>query len=267
MHTWFSTDSDTDPADNVRQAIDLGLAGVTFTDHFDTHPVEWPVCRYNHDGLAAAVADLRDRFGDRIHVGLGIEICYQPEQMERILAFLEAHTFDLVILSVHWTQDRAMHMPEHWSEWDIAAASRAYLGTVLEAVRFVRDLARQGQRPFNVLGHLDMVKRYTQRYRGGYDIAAHADLIDDILRTCLDGGLVPEVNTSTWRQGLDEPMPADWIVRRYAELGGQAMSLGSDAHTPEHIAAGFPAAVDMLRDNGVGQLAIFRGRQCHMEPF
>ncbi|HOA75001.1 MAG TPA: histidinol-phosphatase HisJ family protein [Phycisphaerae bacterium] len=262
MHTWFSTDSQTDPADNVRQAIDLGLAGITFTDHLDTHPIEWPECRYNYEGLAKAVSDLRQRFGDRISIGLGIEVCYQPEQMDRILPFLDEHAFDLVILSVHWTQNRALHLPEHWTDWDIATITQAYLGTVLEAVHFVRDLAGQGRRPFDVLGHLDMVKRYTQRYRGGYDITGYADRIDEILRTCLDAGLVPEVNTSTLRQGLTETMPAGWIVRRYAELGGEAMSLGSDAHSPEHIAAGFETAASMLKENGIKQLAVFEQRVC-----
>jgi histidinol-phosphatase (PHP family) len=266
LHTWFSTDSQADPADQARRALDLGLAGLTFTDHFDSHPSEWPVCRYDYEGLSQAVTDLRARFGDRLAIGLGIEICHQPEQMDRILPFVESHRFDLVILSVHWTQGRAMHMAEDWADWDIEAASRAYLGTVLEAARLVRDLARQGRRPFDVLGHLDMVKRYTQRYRDGFDVTRHADLVDEILRTCLDCGLVPEINTSTWRQGLAEPMPADWIVRRYAELGGRAMTVGSDAHKPEHIAADFDTAVALLKDNGVDQLAVFQDRQCRVQP-
>lgn len=261
LHTWFSTDSDADPADQVRRAVDLGLAGLTLTDHYDSHPSEWPLCRYNYEGLSQSVAHLRDQYNGRVFIGLGIEICYQPEQMGRILPFLESHRFDLVILSVHWTQGRAMHMPEDWSDWDIEAASRAYLGTVLEAARFVRDLAREGRRPFNVLGHLDMVKRYTRRYRDGYDVKRQADLVDEILRTCLQGDLIPEINTSTWRQGLTEPMPADWIVRRYAALGGQAMTVGSDAHRPEHIAAGFPEAVELLKTNGIRRLAVFEDRR------
>lgn len=266
MHTWFSSDCETRPADNVRRAIALGLSGLTFTDHFDSHPLEWPVCRYQYSGIERAVRNLRAEYDRRIFIGHGIEICYHPEQMHRILPYLETHRFDLVLLSVHWTQGRAMHMPEHWSDWDLETATAAYLGTVLDAVRFVRRLAREGRRPFSVLGHLDMVKRYTHRYRGGFDIRPHAGVIDEILRGCLDSGIVPELNTSTLRTGLGEPMPADWIVRRYAELGGEAMSLGSDAHEPAHIAADFDAAKSLLESNGIKRLAVFTDRICRHEP-
>jgi histidinol-phosphatase (PHP family) len=239
---------------------------VTFTDHFDWHPDEEPLCKYDYDGLARAAADLRKRYDGQIVIGHGIEVCWQPEQMERILVFLRPKRFDLVILSVHWTQGRAMHVREHWSEWNIAVATRAYLQTVAEAVEYAGKLAREGRKMFDVLGHLDMVKRYTQWFRGGFDVTAHADLVDRILRGCLDGGMVPEVNTSGMRQGVNEPMPAAWIVRRYVELGGTVMSLGSDAHKPEHIAANFDQAIQMLKDNGIRQLAIFKDRKMTLEP-
>lgn len=266
LHTWFSCDSEARPADNVRRAVELGLDGLTFTDHYDTHPLEWPVCRYMYRGIERAVCSLRAEYGDRVFIGHGIEICYQPDRMGHILPFLETHRFDLVILSVHWTAGRAMHLPEQWDGWDVRAATAAYLGTVLEAVRFVGDLVRQGRRPFDVLGHLDMAKRYTQRFRGGFDIREHAATVDAILQACLECGLTPEVNTSTMRGGLGEPMPADWVIRRYAELGGEAMSLGSDAHQPDHIAADFDKAAAMLKDNGIGQLSIFEDRRRRVEP-
>ncbi len=266
LHTWFSTDCQTDPVDNVRQAVEAGLTGLTFTDHFDTHPTEWPVCRYNYEGIARAVAESRTQFGEQIYIGHGIEVCYQPGQMHRILEFVEQRRFDVVLLSVHWVQDRAMHICEHWEDWNLQQATRLYLKAVLDAVRFVEELARQGRRPFDVLGHLDMVKRYTQRFKGGYDLGGCRDLIEEILAGCVQCGLIPELNTSSWRQGLPDPMPADWIVRRYAELGGTAMSLGSDAHRPEDVGASFDAAVELLKANGIACSAVFRNRTLHFQP-
>ncbi len=233
---------------------------MTFTDHFDSHPMERPVCRYEYGGIARAVRNLRAECGDRLFVGHGIEVCYQPDQMGWILPFLEAHRFDLVILSVHWTQGRAMHMPEQWPDWDVHAASRAYLGTVLEAARFARDLARRERCPFDVLGHLDMVKRYTQRYRGSFDVTRYADLIDAILQTCLEAGLTPELNTSTLRQGLTEPC-ADWMC--------SGMPNWAAGHEPRQrrpppggLAANFDAAAALLRSNWHRQAAVFSGFAC-----
>lgn len=259
-------DSEADPADNVRHAIELGLAGLTFTEHFDTHPSEWPACRYKYEEIAQTVSDLRREFGANLFIGHGIEVCYQPDQVETILAYLSAHQFDLVILSVHWFDGRALHIREHWDGLDETTGTRAYLETVLKAAHFVRDLKARGKNCFDVLGHLDLVKRYTQRFFGHYDIQSHEDVVDDILRVCLDADLVPEVNTSTLRQGLDEAMPADWVVARYAALGGSAMSLGSDAHAPGDVGAGLADGATMLKRQGISNLAVFNERRRHDEP-
>ncbi len=266
LHTRHSFDCSADPRENVRAAIERGLGGLTFTDHYDTHPSEWPLCRYNYEAIAEVVAGLRSEFGDRIFIGHGIEICYQPPQMERILPFLETHRFDLVLLSVHWVGDRAVHVREHWPGTAPEQMTRAYLEAVLEAARFAGDLARGGRRPFDVLGHLDLVKRYTQRFHGRYDVRGFAGLVDEILAACLEASLVPEVNVSSLRQSLAEPMPADWAVRRYVELGGRAVSLGSDAHAAEHVGADFADAAVMLRREGVASLAVFKGRRRCDEP-
>lgn len=261
LHSWFSVDSDSDPAANVRQALALGLAGLSITDHYDTHPIEWPVCKYDYDAIAKAIAGLRDEFGERIFIGHGIEVCYQPEQMEWVLPFVESHRFDVVLLSVHWFGGRALHLREHWEGLDPAGGTRAYLEEVLKAVRFVLDLKRQGRKPFDILGHLDLVKRYTVRFYNTFEIRSHREIIDEILRTCLEADLVPEVNLSSLRQSLPEPMPADWTVRRYAELGGEAMSLGSDAHSPEHVGSHFAEGAAMLRESGIRRLAVFKDRK------
>lgn len=261
LHSWFSNDSDADPAANVRRALEVGLAGLSMTDHYDTHPVEWPLCRYDYDKIAATVSGLREEFRERIFIGHGIEVCYQPEQMDHVLPFVESHRFDVVLLSIHWFGGRALHFREHWEGLDSASGTRAYLEAVLQAVRLVLDLKRQGRKPFDILGHLDLVKRYTQRFFKTFEVRSHREIIDEILRTCLEADLVPEVNLSSLRQSLPEPMPADWVVRRYAELGGEAMSLGSDSHSAETVGAGFEVGAALLQREGIRRLAVFKDRR------
>jgi histidinol-phosphatase (PHP family) len=117
-----------------------------------------------------------------------------------------------------------------------------------------------------VLGHLDVVKRYSLRYYGSYDVSPFADLIDDILRACLAADLTPEINTSSLRQGLSETMPNGQTIRRYAQLGGEAVSFGSDSHRAEDIAAGLDVVQTMLRDAGLQGLAVFKNRERTVEP-
>jgi histidinol-phosphatase (PHP family) len=267
LHSRHSVDSEADPRENVLRAIELGLGGLTFTEHFDSHPTEWSICRYDYGQIAETIAALRREFGDRIFIGHGIEICYQPEQMERlILPYLAAHRFDVVLYSVHWFKGRALHVREHWDGLDVQSGTRLYLETTLEAVCYAGELRRSGLKPFDILSHLDLVKRYTQRFFKSFDIRSHAGLVDEILAASIEADLVPEVNLSSLRQQLSEPMPAEWVVQRYAELGGEAMSLGSDAHNSEDIGAGIAEAARMLRRCGIRRLAVFKNRERHDEP-
>ena len=98
VHSNLSWDCDTEPRDNVLEAIHRGLAGLTFAEHFDTHPDEWEQCAYDDAAYSATIAALREEFGQQVFIGKGIEVCYQPDNMDFILDFLAGHQFDLVML-------------------------------------------------------------------------------------------------------------------------------------------------------------------------
>lgn len=261
LHSRHSWDSKADPVAHVEAAFAQGLGGLTFTEHFDTHPDEWGRCAYDHEAYSATINQLRDAFGDRIFIGQGLEVCYQPDRIPFILDFLRAHQFDVVLLSVHYFGKHPIHAREHWANITPTEGTRRYLERVLEAVRFCETLHRTGGRVFDILGHLDLVKRYTQRFFGMYDLSPFADLIDEILRVCLAADLTLELNTSTLRQNLDEPMPGPQTIARYAQLGGRAVSLGSDAHRSEHIAADFDHALEIIRTTDINHTVVFRKRQ------
>ncbi|MEK6799294.1 MAG: histidinol-phosphatase HisJ family protein [Planctomycetota bacterium] len=266
LHSRHSFDCRTDPRANVESAIARGLSGLTFTEHFDTHPDDWAGCVYDDAAYSQTIESLRREFDARIFIGKGIEVCYQPSRMDFILDFLASHEFDLVILSVHYFAGVPVHRRDPWNGVDADRGTRLYLENVLEAVRFCEQLHRGGTRVFDVLGHLDVVKRYTHRFLGSYDVTCCADLIDEILHACVRADLTPEINTSSLRQGLLETMPGPSTVIRYAELGGQAMSLGSDAHRADDLGANFEKAVEMLREAGIGHAAVFQQRARRLEP-
>ncbi len=261
LHSRHSVDSQADPTANVEAALARGLAGLTFTEHFDTHPDDWETCLYDHESYSATIERLREHFGDAIFIGKGIEVCYQPDRMDFILDFLEGRQFDMVMLSVHYFGARPIHVRENWVGLGAADGTRRYLETVLEAVRFCEELLRTHGRVFDVLAHLDLVKRYTVRFLGRSEVSQFGGLLDEILGACIAADLVPEINTSTWRQGLAEPMPGADAAARYVRLGGAGMSLGSDAHRAEDIGADFDRAVAMLRAAGLQHVPVFQKRK------
>lgn len=259
LHSRHSFDCKTDPEENVRAVIEMGLDGLIFTEHFDPHPKEWRQCIYNHEQYTAALDALRRRYGDRLFIGQGIEIGYAPGRMHLAEELLESQRFDLVILSQHYMGDRDMHKKEDWAGLTPAEGTRLYFKSLQEAVEYGREVQGDGgERLYHVLGHLDLVKRYSRRYFGEIHVADCGEQIAKVLSICLEAGLVPEINTSSWRQGLDEPMPGLSTLKTWARLGGRAVSLGSDAHRAEHIGADFDRAIELAREAGIERIAAFR---------
>lgn len=266
LHSRHSFDCKTEPRANVEAAIGKGLAGLTFTEHFDTHPLDWPRCVFDYADYSASIARVHEEFGSQIHVGLGIEICFQPTNIDFILRFLERHRFDLVLVSQHYFGGAAVHVKGNWEGVDAASATRQYLVDLLASVHQIEKIHGKYGRVFDVLSHFDVVKRYSHRYLGSHDMSPFAGLIDEILAACVAADLTPEINTSSLRQGLSETMPNADTIRRYASLGGKAISIGSDAHRPEDIGAAFDVASQMLREAGLEGVAVFKGRQRSVVP-
>ena len=113
----------------------------------------------------------------------------------------------------------------------------------------------------DALAHLGYLKRYAIRDGVTLDYTPYDDLIDEILRTLIATGKALEVNTSGFRYGLPEWIPGIEIWRRYRAMGGELVTIGSDAHRPEDIGAGHKEAQRMLRELGFTRFFYFRARK------
>lgn len=266
LHSWHSVDSKADPAANCEQAVSSGLAGLTFTEHYDPHPAEWERCSWDYDAIYETVASLRERFEPRLEVGIGIEVDYQPQMMEAILDYLSRHQFDVVLLSIHWAADHQLHLRRKWRAAGPAEMTAAYQATLLDATERLHRYAQQGERPFDVLGHLDLCARYEQQYWGRV-APMDAAAVDNALHQLIAAEVVPEANTSGIRQGLGRSLPAPSILGRYQELGGRFASIGSDAHRAADIGADIADTAQELAAVGLEGEAVYRGRVQTIIPF
>ncbi len=67
----------------------------------------------------------------------------------------------------------------------------------------------------------------------------YRNILDAILKKLADTNVGLEVNTGGYHYGLGEPNPCTDIIRRYKELGGEIITIGADAHTPDKIGYAF----------------------------
>ena len=92
-------------------------------------------------------------------------------------------------------------------------------------------------------------------------LASSFDIIDEILRILIQSGRGIEINTAGLKYGLGHPNPHERILKRYRELGGELLSVGSDAHRPEHLAYEFDKVPELLLSCGFRYYTEYRQRK------
>lgn len=253
IHTAFSTDSKADPCEAAETAIRLGMPLICITDHHDID--------FSEDGFLLNIPSYREmvealktRFEDRIEVLWGIELGLQPHLAgdPRISRLLETYAFDYVIGSVHLVDGRDPYVRADFDMSD-GELYRKYFEQTLDCVRNLDG--------YHALGHLDYVVRYGYEKDREYSYEKYRDLLDPILETLIDRGIALEVNTAGYRKGLGFTNPHPDILWRYRDLGGERITLGSDAHTPSDVGADFKKTAEMLQAFGFRYLSVFHGKE------
>ncbi|HBY98548.1 MAG: histidinol-phosphatase HisJ family protein [Ardenticatenaceae bacterium] len=255
LHSSNSVDCSYELAVMANGALSRGLREIAVTDHADFDPADdgfefYDYERYNRD-LAAA----REALSPPLTIRRALELGYQAEHHEEIVTFLAGKAYDFILGSVHFAGGYNVCDPPAWAAHIEGRHPADAYADYFEAVAAT---ARSGL--VDVLSHLDLCKRHATAVLGRLNYDDVADLVDIALRAAVENDVAIEINTSGLRQGPREPFPALDTLRRYVELGGEWITLGSDSHRPEHLAGGWEVAVGMARDTGVRWLATYEAR-------
>lgn len=256
MHSNYSGDGNTSIEDMVKKAVSLGMTHVCFTEHYDPdfvyQPGEEGIFELNTDSYLYELLQVRSKYEDKIQVRFGVELGLQPHIKRELAVYAKSHEFDFIIGSSHICNRKDPYYPSFFDGRDEEEAHREYFNSVLECIKKTPY--------FDVYGHLDYVVRYGPTKNDKYTYAKHKDIFDNILTALLEEEKGIELNTGGFRHGLGQPNPCVDILKRYRELGGEIITIGSDAHTPDFIGDSFDKARDILLECGFKYYTLFVGR-------
>lgn len=256
MHSHFSGDSQATPESMIAAAREKGLAGICFTDHLDLdYPNDPKIFSLDVKGYLAGIKATDTK---AFSVYTGIELGLQPHLAARHHKLLQTYNFDFVIGSTHVVHGVDPYYPVYYENRTEDEAYREYLDVTLENIR-----AFDG---FDVYGHIDYVVRYGPNKNKFYSYEKFADIIDDILRELIARGKGIEINTGGFKYGLNHPNPTEAILKRYRSLGGEIITIGSDAHKPEHVGYDFHRVPEILKEAGFGYYTVFHNRKPEFLP-
>lgn len=259
MHTHFSGDSEAMPESMIEAAKNAGLSGICFTDHLDIDYPETPeLFLLDIDTYIPTVRSLSETYAHELPVCSGIELGIQPHLADTLRQVVASHPFDFVIGSSHVAHGIDPYEPRFYENRTEDEAYDDYFSSILENLKAFDD--------FDVYGHIDYVVRYGPNKNKYYSYEKFHEVIDEILKTLIAHGKGIEINTGGFKYGLGHPNPTEDILKRYHELGGEIITIGADAHAPEHVAYDFHKVPDILKAAGFKYFTVFKKRQPEFLP-
>ncbi len=242
----------------LQRAGELGLYAYTLTDHCE--------CQKFEERYKARVENAWEKMGKAqppqgLRFYRGIELG-QPNQDTRAAdRALEGRGYDFVIGSVHNIRDF-----EDFFFLDYAGAPEGTIDSLLASYwQELMEMIAWGD--FDTLGHLTYPLRYIQGEHGiEVDLHKHGEAIDGVLSALIKAGKALEVNTSGLRQKIGRTLPDLPLLMRYRELGGKLVTLGSDAHCTEDLGKGIDEGIEVLKEAGFKEFALYEQRRPRMLP-
>ncbi len=240
VHTRVSCDCEMPIEKGIERAKALGV-GIVITDHMDINPFRGDDFTFDVEAFFKAYEPFRSE-----KVLLGIEMGLRTEAVEENTAIVKAHAFDFVIASTHAPYD----METAYEYYDNAF----YEGmTKQEAYEEYFDSMLKGIRAntyFDALAHIDYIARYSPYDDPEIYYDQFKEKIEAVLKELVRQGKSMEISTRRLSdvKAREELLK---IYKRFSELGGKTVTIGSDSHVEDAIANHFDLAVEMAKKAGL----------------
>lgn len=238
------------------RAEELGLTAFALTDHSDLDGKNLADCI---DVVSQSVDEMeRFRSAHRLNCTFlaGLELGEAVDFPEDAEAMLKLRPYDVVIGSYHNSpngEDYYFMEFQSMTDEEIHASLQGYFDKLIQTVQ---------KTELDVLAHITYPLRYIVGDQGRrVCLDDYEDQLHLLLTNVIEKGAALEVNTSGLRQKIGEPLPNSLILRKYRELGGTMVSLGSDSHNTKDLGKGILECTQMLADLGFEHITYFRQRR------
>lgn len=260
VHSGHSNDSTCPMEDMVQAQIARGTKIMAFTDHF--HIIHYPEFDIFKpiSGSCAEAAELAKKYAGQCQILTGVEVgerMWYPEAWDKMKEMCQ---YDVVIGSVHLVRHPGYedyYSRMKFSEMPIDEIYKYmdhYFDDMMEMIETL---------DFDILAHLTCPLRYITGYHHvEIDLSVFEEKITKILARIIEKNIAFEVNTSSY-DILGDWMPTKEIVRKYYEMGGRMVTLGSDAHVTKNASVYFEEAIADLKEIGFTHIYYYKGRKAY----
>lgn len=250
MHTRVSFDGHDTGLAMAQAALAAGLKEICFTDHLDYDPLGQMGCMAFDTAAYNAEYDCLEVPG--LTIRRGMEFGMTTDNATQFRKDLQRRDFDFVLGSIHFVDDLDVYFEPWWRGKTVLQAEQRFLEATLECVKIHDD--------FDVLAHLTYIaKTHCHPAPRPVPYNTHRELVDEIFKVLISKGKGLEMNSS----GVDRCggfLPTADYFRRFKELGGEIVTIGSDAHRADRVGQYSFEACRLLKDI-FGYVCTFENRK------
>lgn len=254
IHSDFSIDGKFLMEEMVLGAIEKNMKSICFTDHIDFDVTKNRIdIDFRTDDYFKKIKQVKYKYMDKIEILAGVEIGMQPHLCHRYNEFISNNPFDFVIMSIHSIERE-----------DIHADNFTYDKRPLEALTIYYEYLYQSIKNYNnydVIGHIDYIDRYFEDSSQIPCFKEYYPYVKQILELIIQQGKGLEINTAGVKYGLGYYHPKIEILKLYKELGGEIITIGSDAHNPKFIGYEYKEVEKLLQELEFKYIYLYKERK------
>lgn len=254
-HTRHSPDGSETVLDMCTRAVELGIEIFAITDHCEAH-------EFGGDDISSAIKnciedidEVSPKFSGRMEILKGVELG-QPTQntafSEKLISEMD---LDFVLCALHEMRGYDDFYFLNYYEQDIHELLTRYFDELQEICEW---------------GKCDAIAHFTYPIRyihGRTDIRVNLEnyyeKIKSIYKIMIEKGIALEINTSGLRGDLGDTLPDYQCIKLYHDIGGQLISVGSDAHKAVDVGQGINDAIAIAKDIGFKKITYFKSRNAN----
>lgn len=253
VHTANSFDAEHSAMRMCEAAVKKSIRSITFTDHCEMDAIEKNDFSTAMTHAFVEVAKAKSAFIGTLLVNNGIEVGQPSYDREFADKIISRYDYDQVIGSVHNLRDRKdFYYIKNYASIDVKSLLDEYFDEIYSMIQWGN---------FDTLAHLDYPLRYISGEQNvPVDMSDFSEKTDEILKLLIKKDIALEINTSGLRQKIGRTLPDENILKRYKQLGGQMITVGSDAHCEEHVAMGIEQGFDLAKRCGFDSITLFQKR-------
>ncbi len=254
-HSTQSFDGESSLVEMALQAEKLSVLHYTVTDHLDVNDFYKAEFHYKERVKESdlLLPKLIEEFKGRVDIHYGVELGQPLQNFELTKKLLSTYNYEFIIGSCHNIRNYEDFYYLDYTKENPYKLLRLYFDEILEMVQWGG---------FDVLGHLTYPLRHiVGDYGIKMDMSGFETIITEIFKTLIKNNMGIEINTSGLRQKIGVTLPDEHYIKKYRDLGGEIITVGSDAHRTGDLGKGIEEGIALAKKCGFDKIYYYDHRK------